>query len=65
MPRKIIATTDVLAHDNRFLKGTGFVVVDHPDPKAKVPEVDETTALGWERLGWADRDPGKDKPHAG
>ena len=51
--RKIIATTDVLAHENRFPKGTGFSVVEKPDPKAESPQIDPTTASRWESLGWA------------
>ncbi|KRA44695.1 hypothetical protein [Devosia sp. Root635] len=52
--RKIIATTDVLAHENRFPKGTGFHVVDTPDPKAKPPQIDRATAEVWGRNGWAE-----------
>lgn len=54
MTRKVIATTDVLAHENRFPKGTGFSVVEKPDPKAKPPEIDPRTAGVWERNGWAE-----------
>lgn len=57
MARKIVATNDVLAHENRFPKGTGFVVVGTPDPKAKPPEVKPHTADVWERNGWAVPEP--------
>lgn len=52
--RKIIVTTDVLAHENRFPKGTGFSVRNDPDPKAKPPQIDPTTADRWESNGWAE-----------
>ena len=51
--RKIIATTDVLAHENRFPRGTGFSVVEKPNPQAVPPQIDATTAARWEGLGWA------------
>lgn len=51
--RTIIATTDVLAHDNRFPKGTGFSVVALPDPKANPPQIDARTAEVWGWNGWA------------
>ena len=54
--RKIVATTDVLAHDNRFPKGTGFVVAAQPNAGASPPEIDPTTAGAWLRLGWAKED---------
>ncbi|UYN98360.1 MAG: hypothetical protein KIT02_10315 [Devosia sp.] len=52
--RRIVALTDVLAHENRFPKGTGFKVVDGPDPKARPPEVGPSQADAWERQGWAE-----------
>lgn len=66
MARRIIATNDVLAHENRFPKGTGFVVVEKPDPKATPPEIDARTAGVWERNGWAQPEPPpvKAKPNA-
>lgn len=50
--RKIVATTDVLAHENRFPKGTGFLVVDAPKADANPPEIDARTAGIWEQNGW-------------
>ena len=54
--RKIIATTDVLAHENRYPKGTGFSVVEKPNPKAEPPQIDPTTADRWQSTGWAKPD---------
>lgn len=51
--RSVIATTDVLAHENRFPKGTGFAVVAKPLPDATPPQVDERTAAAWLQNGWA------------
>lgn len=63
--RKIIALTDVLAHENRFPKGTGFHVVDRPDPKAKPVQIDPRTAAVWSDSGWCEDVPGKAKTDAG
>lgn len=52
--RKIVLTTDANAHDNRFPKGTGFVVKETPDPKAKPHEIDPRTADVWLQSGWAE-----------
>ena len=60
--RQIIATTDVLAHGNRFSKGTGFHVVESPDPKANPPQIDPRTAEVWGWNGWAAPAPSKAKP---
>ncbi len=62
--RKIVAKTDVLAHGNRFPKGTGFVVSDHPDPKSQPPQIDPTTAQSWKRLDWAEDEAEKGKSDA-
>ena len=59
--RKIIATTDVLAHENRFPRGTGFSVVEKPNPKAVPPQIDPTTAELWGRNGWAQDEPPPEK----
>lgn len=52
--RSVIATTDVLAHENRFPKGTGFSVVATPKADAKPPQIDARTADVWLQNGWAD-----------
>ena len=52
--RKIVATTDVLAHENRFPKGTTFHVVDAPKADAKPPEIDARTASVWDLNGWCE-----------
>lgn len=65
--RSIVATTDVLAHESRFPKGTGFSVVAAPKDDAKPPQIDPRTAEIWLQNGWADEvnATAKAKPNAG
>lgn len=50
----LVLLTDAPLGENRFPKGTGFIVVDKLPEHLGGGEVDRATAAAWKRLGWAE-----------